>query len=126
MGGVWERQIRTVRRVLAGLTREQVLGKDELHTLLTTTDSIVNNSPITPVSADPNDLEALTPNHILLMKPAALVPLQTCEADQYHGNWKQVLYLAEVFWRRWTKEVLRARTRWPEPKSKVDAGDLRS
>ena len=127
MGGVWERQIRTVRRVMAGLTREQVLAEDDLHTFLTAAEGIVNNRPITPASADPNDLEALTPNHLLLMRPAALVPLQTDQTDLYRRNWRQVQYLADLFWKRWSREylpLLRARTKWTEPHRNIKEGDV--
>ena len=61
MGGVWERQIRSVRRILAGLTQEQVLSYEMLTTLLVVAEGIINNRPITPVSSDPADLEPLTP-----------------------------------------------------------------
>ena len=43
MGGVWERQIRTVRRVLAGLSREQLLTDESLHTFMIMAEGIINN-----------------------------------------------------------------------------------
>ena len=61
MGGVWERQIRTVRRVLAGLSREQLVTDESLHTLMTMAEGIVNNRPLTPQSDDPRDLEPINP-----------------------------------------------------------------
>ena len=74
MGGVWERQIRSVRRILAGLTQEQVLSYEMLTTLLVVAEGIINNRPITPVSSDPADLEPLTPNHLLIHRPATVPP----------------------------------------------------
>ena len=71
---------------MAHLTREQVLAEYDLHTFLTAAEGIVDNIPITPASADTNDLEALTPNCLLLMRPAALVPLQTDQTDLYRRN----------------------------------------
>ena len=59
MGGVWERQIRTVRRVLSGLTREQLLTDESLNTLMTIAEGIVNNRPVTSQSDDPRDLRSL-------------------------------------------------------------------
>ena len=55
MGGVWERQIRMVRRVLSGLTREQLLTDESLYTLMTIAEEIVNNRPVTSQSDDPRD-----------------------------------------------------------------------
>ena len=127
MGGAWERMIRSIRRVLAGLTREQTLGEEELCTLLTVAEGIVNSRPITPVSADPKDLEALTPNHLLMLKPTAMLPVETNSADALRKSWKQVQYLADLFWKRWLKEylpLLRSRTKWTEPRRNVSQGDI--
>ena len=128
MGGVWERQIRTVRRVLAGLMKEQTLSDEALQTLMTVAEGIVNNRPITPVSNDPRDLEALTPNHLLIMRPAT-APQGLFDAKdlQLRKKWRQVQYLADLFWRRWTREylpLLRARTKWTEPERNVMEGDI--
>ena len=71
MGGVWERQIRTVKRILAALVKEQVMSHDALETLLVTVEGIVNNRPITAVSSDPRDLEALTPTTLALFRTTA-------------------------------------------------------
>ena len=66
-GGVWERCIRTVRKVMKALLKQQVLDDESLHTLMCEVESIVNGRPITKVSDDPRDLNALTPNHLLLL-----------------------------------------------------------
>ena len=53
MGGVWERMIRSARTILKALAEEQVLTDEQLHTLMTETEKIMNDRPITPVSSDP-------------------------------------------------------------------------
>ena len=68
MGGVWERQIRTVWKVLSALLKEQELDDEGLATLLCHVESIINGSLLTKISNDPRDNEALTPNHILLLQ----------------------------------------------------------
>jgi len=128
MGGVWERQIRTVRRVLAGLTRGRSLTYEMLHTLLTIAEGLVNNRPLTAISDDPRDLEPLTPNHLLIHRPVAEPPGPFDEADQCsRRKWRQVQYMADEFWRRWTREylpLLRQYTKWQEPRKNVSVGDL--
>ena len=128
MGGVWERQIRTVRRTLAGLTQEQILTHEMLETLLVMAEGLINNRPLTAVSTDPEDLEPLTPNHLLIHRPSA-APIGIFSDDDSHSRkkWRQVQYLADVFWRRWTREylpLLRQRTRWQEPQRNVRTDDL--
>ena len=106
-GGVWERQIRTVRKVLAGVTTEQILTDKALSTLLCTVEAIVNNRPLTKVSTDPNDLEALNPNHLLLQCTSHNRSVVVERASLYcRQRWKQVQCLAELFWRRCSREYL--------------------
>ena len=128
MGGVWERQIRSVRRILSTIMTEQVPTSEMLTTLLVVAEGIINNRPLTPASDDPNDLEPLTPNHLLIHRPAS-APLGLFNENDLHSQkkWRQVQYLADVFWKRWTKEyllTLRQRTKWHEPRRNVRENDL--
>ena len=50
----------------ASLLKEKVLTDPQLATLLTEVESIFTNRPLTHISTDSEDLEVLTPNHILL------------------------------------------------------------
>ena len=68
-GGVWERCIRTVRKILVALIKEQPLDDEGLTTLICEVEAIVNGRPITKLSDDPSDAESLTPNHLLLLRP---------------------------------------------------------
>ena len=128
MGGAWERQIRTVRRVLAGLTNEQVLTDEALRTLLTITEGIVNDRPLTTPSDDPRDVQALTPNHLLILRAASLPGRDFGEeVPGVRQRWKQVLHLANVFWARWIRSylpTLRARAKWQTPQRNVSVGDV--
>ena len=130
MGGVWERQIRSIRRVLGGLLSNQVLDDEGLHTLLCQTESIINSRPLTKVSDDINDWEALTPNHLLLLRGNSSLPLGiTTHSDQYsRKRWRQVQYIADEFWKRWSKEYivnLQTRSKWTsESPKKFEKGNM--
>ncbi len=128
-GGVWERQIRTVRRILSALLKEQSTNKDILHTVMCEVESIINSRPITSASDNPNDLEPLTPNHLLLLKTQPdLPPGLFKKEDQFARKcWKQVQYLADLFWSRWTHEylpILQERSKWVRPKRNFEPGDV--
>ena len=108
MGGVWERMIRSVRKVLRVLLKERVVTNEMLRTLMTEVEGILNSRPLTPSSDDPDDLEPLTPNHLLLCRSNLnLPPGAFTKEDLYcKRRWKQVQYLANLFWKRWTREYL--------------------
>lgn len=76
-GGIWERQIRTVRNVL-NVTLAQCPGRLDdasLRTLFYEAMAIVNSRPLTVDGInDPNSLEPLTPNHLILMKSDVALP----------------------------------------------------
>ena len=128
-GGVWERCIRTIRKVMKALLREQTLDDESLHTLMCEVEAIINGRPITKVSDDPRDNEALTPNHLLLLRAGPLLPPgKFVKEDSYtRRRWRQVQYMADVFWRRWLKEylpILQQRHKWNQPRKNVQVGDI--
>ena len=132
MGGIWERQIRSVRSILSAVLREhgRALDEESFSTLLTEVECIINSRPLTVPSSDPDDLDPLTPNHLLTMKSKMVMPPpgNFQKADVYlRKRWKRVQYLSNIFWSRWKKEYvhsLQQRIKWNRPKRNLEKGDL--
>ena len=117
--GVWERLIRTIRRLLKALLKEQVVDDEGFRTFMCEIEGIMNARPITTVSDDMNDQDALTPNHLLLARPnQSLLPGIFKKEDVYSKRrWRQIQY--DIFWKRWTQEnipLLQERQKWLQPK----------
>ena len=127
-GGVWERMIRTIRRVLRGLLQQQRLSEELLTTLMCEVEAIVNSRPLTTVSDNPDDLQPLTPTHLLTLGSPEAAPCISVEQDKYAAKtWKQVQYLADVFWKRWVKEylpTLQERSKWTTRMRNLQIGDI--
>ena len=68
MGGSWERLVRSTKEVMVGLMSDKVVTDPQLYTLMTEVERILNSRPLTHVSDNIDDFEALTPNHILFGK----------------------------------------------------------
>ena len=90
---------------------------------------ILNNRPLTEITQDPNDLDALTPNHILLFKNFVTFP-PGCfnKNDNYvRRRWKQIQYLADLFWKRWHRQylvLLQERCKWQDVRKNFVINDL--
>lgn len=128
-GGVWERLLRSVRKVLSATLNTQNLDEEGLHTVLCEAEAILNSRPITKASPDPDDLEALTPNHLLLLKTSpSLPPGQFQKEDIYaHRRWRQIQYMPDLFWKRWIKEYLpqlQEQQKWSHIRRNFTPGDI--
>ena len=130
-GGIWERMIRSVRKVLFGLLQQQVVRLDDesLSTLFCEVESVLNSRPITKMSEDSDDLEAITPNHLLLLRSGSKVPCGLYSKDDNYARrrWRQIQYLANVFWVRWSREylvTLQERQKWRQPRVNVAVNDV--
>lgn len=132
-GGVWERQIKTVRSVLnstLSLSHSR-LNDASLRTLLYEVLAIVNSRPLTLDNLNsPDSLQPLTRNHLINMKSStALPPPGTFPREDLYGakRWRRVQYLGEQFWSRWKREYLHnitARQRWHLPRRNLQVGDV--
>ena len=110
MGGVWERQIRTVRNVLQALLEKnsQQLDDESLRTLMAEVMAIANGRPLT-YDLDSVDLMPLNPNMILTGKTKVILPPpgEFQHTDMYvRRRWRREQHLANEFWSRWRKEYL--------------------
>ncbi|KAK3102130.1 hypothetical protein FSP39_009042 [Pinctada imbricata] len=111
MGGVWERLIGTVKRILNSMLLQhkvKTLTHDELVTLMSEICAIVNNRPLVDVSCDPESPAILTPSILLTMKTKSDVnpfPIFITK-DALKSAWKKVQVMADSFWHRWKTEYL--------------------
>ena len=132
MGGVWERQIRTARRILDTLLREHGsrLDDESLQTLMCEVESIINSRPLTIISSDVKDPYPLSPNQILTMKTGIVLPPpgKFQRNDVYmRRRWRRVQYLCNLFWSRWKREylpTLQERAKWNKVKRNLKVDDV--
>ena len=132
MGGIWERLIMTVRKVLSQLLSEfsDRLDDESLRTLFCEVEAIINSRPLTFVSSDVDDLDPLTPSRLLTMKTSVVMP----PAGNFQSNdvylrkrWRRVQYFVKIFWSRWKREylsTLQERQKWNHPKRNLQIGDI--
>lgn len=90
----------------------------------------VNGRPLTHVSDDVKDLEALIPNHLLLLRSGTDFPSRQADKRDVYSKrrWRQIHYLVDIFWRRWVVReylpLLQQRQKWVEPQRNFKVGDI--
>lgn len=129
MGGAWERLIGSIKSTLKVILNEQAPREETLLTVLAEIEHIVNSRPLTHVSVDPRDDEALTPNHFLIGSSSGNLTLKHFEIGETcpRKQWRWAQATADAFWKRWAREYLpslRVRDKWHRETENLKIGDL--
>ena len=112
-GGVFERMIKSAKRCLRKAVGKNCLTFDELLTLVTEIEGVLNSRPLTYVYSD-DVTEPLTPSHLLVGYRIRTLPDDTVppDADDDYtprSLTRRAAHLAKTlrkFWRRWKREYL--------------------
>ncbi|XP_025192629.1 uncharacterized protein LOC112592689, partial [Melanaphis sacchari] len=128
-GGLWESAVKSAKHHLTRIMGDARLSIGELSTLLCQIEACLNSRPLTPISSDPSDIEALTPAHFLIGGPISLPPEVDLRRESLSSlrRWKYVQYLMQLFWQRWSSEYLpqlQIRGKWTSNKTILKIGDI--
>ena len=131
-GGLWERMVRSTKRILKSIVDSRVPSDQVFITLVVVAEGIINQRPLTRVSNDPNDLRAITPAMIVSPgTPASsssdVLPPSPFSEASLHRIHDQSRDLCDSFWRRWSRDylsTLQTRQKWFNPQRNFVIGDL--
>ncbi|XP_008181657.1 uncharacterized protein LOC103309000 [Acyrthosiphon pisum] len=128
-GGLWESAVKSTKHHLKRVMGEHKLTSTELRTLLCQIEACLNSRPITPLSSDPSEIEALTPSHFLIGGPMMIPDEPDISGEPSSGlkRWKLVQNLMQTFWNRWSKEYLpqvQPRGKWTSKGTQLKKGDV--
>ncbi|XP_055944606.1 uncharacterized protein LOC129975568 [Argiope bruennichi] len=112
-GGFYERMVRTVKTALRKTLGKSCLTVEQLLTVLTEIEGMINSRPITYVGSDTEEPIALTPAHFLLGKRVTSLPSVRLHLDSNLSSRKCLIKafnyrekLMRSFWSRWKNEYL--------------------
>lgn len=126
--GLAEAGVKSVKLHLKKTIGDTVLTFEELSTLLAQIEACVNSRPLCALSADPNDIAALTPSHFLIGESAILPPEPShLEAKiTWLTRWQRVQQMMQQFWKRWQCDYLnqlQTKSKWRYEKEMPQIGD---
>ncbi|XP_073986268.1 uncharacterized protein [Rhodnius prolixus] len=130
-GGLWKAAIKSAKHHLTRVIGKQHLTYEELLTVVTQVEAILNSRPLCAVSSDPADPEPLTPGHFLAFRPLNALPEKDLTAVNPNrlSRWKLVNRIQQDLWKRWRNEylhTLQQRSKWFLPASDIKPVPLSS
>lgn len=78
-GGKWEAGVKSVKYHLKKIIGDSLLTYEEMMTFLTQIEAVLNSRLLSPLTDDPDDLNALTPGHFLIGTALSVVPEPSLE-----------------------------------------------
>ena len=105
-GGVLERLVRSGKKAMYAVLGNRSFTEDVLSTTISLVEQTLNARPLRSVSYDATDLEAITPNHVLLVnKNLCLTYLSGAEQFLDHRKlFRQTQAYADLIWDRFRKK----------------------
>ena len=114
---LWEKLVRSCMKAVYAVLGNRPVTEDVLSNTMCLVQHTLNARPLTPVSSDATNLEAITPNHFLLGNENLCLPyLSGAEhfVDQ-RKPFRQTQFYTDLVWERFRKEYLPAlnsRSKW--------------
>ncbi|XP_055589857.1 uncharacterized protein LOC129742036 [Uranotaenia lowii] len=128
-GGLWEAAVRSAKHHMLRVIGDTPKSIEDMQTLLVQIEACLNSRPITPLSDDPNDLEALTPGHFLVGSSLRAPPEPDHDGIPINrlNYWQQIQQQRKQFWIRWKREYLcqlQARVKRWRPSTPIAVDEL--
>ena len=90
-GGVHEILVKAAKKAIYAVLSNGVVNDEELITIFTEVEGLLNSRPLTYQSADVRDIVPLTPNHFLLGQMGGqFAPEHVCEGFRPRQRWRKV------------------------------------
>jgi hypothetical protein len=128
-GGIWEREIKSVKTALRVVLWAQTVTETVLRAVLIKVEGILNSKPLGYLSADIADPDPVTPNVLLMGRRDESLP-QAMYADTDlvgRRRWRHSQILADHFWARFSRHslpILQHRGKWRREMASLETGQV--
>ncbi|XP_026331507.1 uncharacterized protein LOC113238871 [Hyposmocoma kahamanoa] len=127
--GYAEAGIKSAKFHLKRILGNTHLTFEELSSLFSQVEAILNSRPLCPLSPSPNDFSPLTPGHFLVGRPLMSLPtapLHDANPDRL-DRYRRLEQIRQHFWKRWSTEYvceLQQRYKWRARHRDLQLGEL--
>ncbi|XP_011687442.1 PREDICTED: uncharacterized protein LOC105449756 [Wasmannia auropunctata] len=117
IGGLWEAAVKSAKTHMKRIIGMTPLTFEELLTILVQIEACLNSRPLTPISNDPTDLQALTPGHFIIGEALNAIPERDLIEVPVNRltRYQLIIQMKRSFWSRWSQEYisqLQQRFKW--------------
>ena len=121
------------KKSIAVISTGDVIHYDTFATAITEAEGILNRRPLTQISTDSRDSEALTPNHLLspatihLRDQPSVVAHHVEEKETMRNSWRRAQARINAFWKTFRSDylsLLHSRAKWRTSKENLKKDDL--
>ncbi|GFT96943.1 integrase catalytic domain-containing protein [Trichonephila clavipes] len=106
-GGIWKLGIRSVKFHLKRVLGETILTFEELTTLLTQIEGLLNSRPLSYVNdSDKECISTLTPSHFLTGDVLLSVPEELPSTSNHRDRWELLQNIKRGFWKKWSSDSI--------------------
>ena len=128
-GGIFESGIKSTKYHLQRVVGSQVLTLEEMFTVLTKIEAILNSRPLCAFSSDPTEIDVLTPGHFLTGGPIVSLPEVPYIDSPFcpRSRWQMLQKITQSFWRVWQRDylhTLQQRSKWFQCKPNIKVNDV--
>lgn len=128
-GGVWEREIRSVKNALRVVLGNQTTSEAVLQTVLIEVEGIMNSKPLGYLSSNASDPDPVTPNLLLMGRRDSSLPQAIFANSRLLGRrkWRHSQMLADHFWVRFIRDYLpslQPRGKWQREVQNLEVGKI--
>ncbi|GFU81462.1 integrase catalytic domain-containing protein [Trichonephila clavipes] len=128
-GGLWKASVKSIKYHLKRVVSGSNFTYEEFLTVCIQIQGILNSRPLCPLSSNSDDLNALTPAHLLIGRSMTSVvePNLIELKENALKKWQRITRLVQLIWNKWHRcylSELQQRNKWQFKKQNVKLGDL--
>lgn len=129
-GGLWEAAVKSVKSHLVKYSSHTHLTFEEMVTLLTQIEAILNSRPLYATADDDANINVLSPAHFLIGSSNFYVPEEEISGSIPTGRlsrWQFIQQRVQAFWKKFSFEYLhnlQQRMKWRKLQQNLKVGDI--